>query len=432
MATAFALAPAYTPLGQRLQERTDQLQSVELDAQHGYAHGHLCEGMMHGFQQIAEMIDPPDPAVPWQPLFDINLTPDWALPWLAQAVGVRLPQTITPDQARQLILGLGIHKRGTVGAIQQAGDAFFDPAKPHRVFFRERDSGDPYRLEIVVDEGGLPETDRELVNHISNPRPNGGAGWTLDWQAGNPPGVGGVINPLTFGVWDPPNNPPSLHSADITGHAGPNVGQAFDIAIVPTTIAAFDPLPTPTRFMTGAIYVYPVKGLIDVRLGFLRRRADGANISVGGFRSLDSLEERWHRIDAQDIVGSSAAFGGHAVTSYGLSLTVTPIPGQDFELSLSSAIATERDFGDVAAYGDPITNFTTWDWNGAADNSASHRVQTTIVRDAYQSQIPAGILLAYRSVSAWDYQAMTDQGGTYEDQSIDYLNYENLSENKKG
>src|SRR3954467_8505956 len=108
----------HSPLGQRLTERTQPL--APDDALYGYAHAALCEGMMLPFGQLAELIDPPDPLLPWEPLFDLAICPAWALPWLGQLVGVRLLGGLSADEARTFIRELSLHKRGSPGAIVPA------------------------------------------------------------------------------------------------------------------------------------------------------------------------------------------------------------------------------------------------------------------------------------------------------------------------
>jgi hypothetical protein len=156
--------PDYTALGRRLQDRTSQLQQEDVDAQYGYVHGHLSEGMMRGLQQLAQLVDPDDPYVPWEPLFNVDICPDWALPWLAQCVGVRLPSTVTPDQARDLIRGIGVQNRGTTKAIREAGNILL--IGDQQMYFRERDGGDPYRLEIVVSETDIVPGDEVRLQNL--------------------------------------------------------------------------------------------------------------------------------------------------------------------------------------------------------------------------------------------------------------------------
>src|SRR3954452_19697346 len=106
----------HSPLGQRLAERTQPL--APDDATYGYAHAALCEGMMIPFGQLDELIDPPAPLLPWEPLFDVDICPGWALPWLGQIVGVRIPRGTSEADARGMIKDLGLGKRGGPEAIK--------------------------------------------------------------------------------------------------------------------------------------------------------------------------------------------------------------------------------------------------------------------------------------------------------------------------
>ncbi len=149
-------APVLSSLGERLRERTQEL--APDDHLYDYAHAHLCEGMMLPFLQVAEIIDPPDPYQPWEILFDADLCPVWALPWLGQIVGVRIPKNWSEQDQRDLLKGLGGFKRGSPGAIRSAIKLTLTGNKT--VIFRERDAGEAYRLEIVTDESETPDLEK--------------------------------------------------------------------------------------------------------------------------------------------------------------------------------------------------------------------------------------------------------------------------------
>ena len=144
--------PVHTPLGERLRERTQPL--APNDELYGYAHAYLCEGIGRMLAQVAEVCDPEGDLPPLAPLLDIDLCPDWALPWLAQWVGVRLPSGVSESEARALIRSVAGFSRGTPVAIEAALASVLTGTKT--VFFRERD-GSPYRLEVVTLTGETPD-----------------------------------------------------------------------------------------------------------------------------------------------------------------------------------------------------------------------------------------------------------------------------------
>lgn len=157
------MGPDYTTLGRRLAERAEPLQPPEIDAQHNYAFGNLAEAMMRMYQDLASIVDPDiEDLSPWQVLFDVDLCPYWALPWLAQCVGVRLPVGLEDAEARQAIKELSFEKVGTPTYVENMIKLYLDD--PKTVYFRERDTGDAYRLEIVTVNDQTP--DPALIQQI--------------------------------------------------------------------------------------------------------------------------------------------------------------------------------------------------------------------------------------------------------------------------
>jgi len=154
-------APDFTPLGERFHERVEPIQPLARDANYGYAFANLCEGMMRPYAQVAELVDPEDPYEPWTPLFYLDITPDWALPWVGQIVGVPIPATATPEEARRLIREQSFQDIGKPKAIADALRPTLTGAQT--IWMRERDGGDPYRLEIVTLVSETPDPAASLA-----------------------------------------------------------------------------------------------------------------------------------------------------------------------------------------------------------------------------------------------------------------------------
>jgi hypothetical protein len=153
--------PNHTPTGARLRERTQPL--APDDASYGYAHAHLCEAIGRMLAQVAQVFDPEGDVPPFAPLLSVELCPDWALPWLAQLVGVRIPAGLSPDDARSLIADVAGFSRGTPAALRGAAELTLTGDK--MVWFRERD-GSAYRLEVVTRVSETPDpvqTERALL-----------------------------------------------------------------------------------------------------------------------------------------------------------------------------------------------------------------------------------------------------------------------------
>jgi hypothetical protein len=161
-------APDHTPIGARLRERTQPL--APDDVANGYAHAFLCEAIGLMLAQVGEVFDPEGDTPPLAPILDVDQCPPWALPWLAQLVGVRLPTGLAPDDARLLIQTAAGFQRGTPAAMRSAAQATLTGALT--VWFRERDGGDAYALEVVTRTADTPDPAATLAALMSQ-KPGG-------------------------------------------------------------------------------------------------------------------------------------------------------------------------------------------------------------------------------------------------------------------
>jgi hypothetical protein len=148
-------APSMSPQGARLRERTQPMAMT--DEAYGWAHAILCGTLGTALAQVGEIADPEDPLPPLAPLLDAELCPTWALPWLAQFVGVRIPPGTPPDAARVLITSVAGFSRGTPAALRAAAGLYLTGEKT--VYFRERDADDAYALEVVTLDSETPDPD---------------------------------------------------------------------------------------------------------------------------------------------------------------------------------------------------------------------------------------------------------------------------------
>jgi hypothetical protein len=138
--------PDHSPFGERLRERTQPL-ALD-DESYGFAHAYLSEALSRPYLEVQEIFDPEGDVPPVAPLLDIDLCPDWALPWLAQLIGAAIPVGMPPDTARELIRNVAGFRRGTPAAIRAAASFFLTGSKT--VFFNERFANDAYRLGVVT------------------------------------------------------------------------------------------------------------------------------------------------------------------------------------------------------------------------------------------------------------------------------------------
>lgn len=88
----------------------------------------------------------------WSTVLDINRCPTYALPWLGQFVGARLPPGLRDDQQRYIIENSPGWMRGTPVAILAAANRFLLPG--YVATLVERDTS-PYHLTIGVPTAGV-------------------------------------------------------------------------------------------------------------------------------------------------------------------------------------------------------------------------------------------------------------------------------------
>lgn len=161
--TKYPYEPDPTVMGDRLRERTQPL--APNDEAYGFAHAYLCRALGVAFQQAQEIADPEGDVPPLAPILNPDLAPDWALPWVAQLVGIRLPANLAADEARVFIKDARGFRRGTRASIY-AGAAYWLTGDK-TMYFRERDAGDPYALEVVTIASETPDPDAVLAALIA-------------------------------------------------------------------------------------------------------------------------------------------------------------------------------------------------------------------------------------------------------------------------
>jgi hypothetical protein len=109
----------------------------------------------------------------WSILLDIDRIPDKGLPWIAQFVGVDLPDGISAVDQRTLIADTAAWKRGTVDALRGAVKPYLTGSK--NVLIRERydpanpgvDS--PGHIQVITYESQTPVEDWAATNALPNP-----------------------------------------------------------------------------------------------------------------------------------------------------------------------------------------------------------------------------------------------------------------------
>lgn len=97
----------------------------------------------------------------WSIIFDPDRCPTYALPWLAQCVGVRFDTTQNTDATqRAAIRGEQAFQRGTLQALQAAANKYLVAGQVINIYER---TPDPYSLTVVI---SLPQIAQQTFAQI--------------------------------------------------------------------------------------------------------------------------------------------------------------------------------------------------------------------------------------------------------------------------
>ena len=119
---------------------------TENDADYGFSMAYLCQALCaSGLQPVYDYAFDTVTREGWSKLLDLNETPDAALPYLGQFVGVVLPGSNTPAQSRSQITTHANWNRGTPAALIAAVQATLLGSQ--RATIVERDTS-PYHATI--------------------------------------------------------------------------------------------------------------------------------------------------------------------------------------------------------------------------------------------------------------------------------------------
>ena len=112
---------------------------------------------------------------PWGKLFDPDLCPARALPYLAQYVGVEIPKEVTEEEARTLIKEENGTKRGTRQVVEVAVRKSLTGEKQFEIIERRNANNeeDPYHFLILVFNASELPSEATLVANVNAVKPGG-------------------------------------------------------------------------------------------------------------------------------------------------------------------------------------------------------------------------------------------------------------------
>lgn len=123
------------------------------DAQQDYILLKYLDGAGQLLQRINDLCQDTAAGPGWSQILDVNRCPTYALPWLAQLIGVRFsPYQNTDALQRAAIQSEQGFTRGTPAALAAAASRYLKPNQTVTIF--ERDT-DPYHFTVVLGIGQL-------------------------------------------------------------------------------------------------------------------------------------------------------------------------------------------------------------------------------------------------------------------------------------
>jgi hypothetical protein len=132
------------------------------DEQLGWPLAHFIAAQMGPLEDLVEWTSDTDAGPGYSVFLDIDRCPAIALPWLAQFKGVVIPAGLTEDKQRAWIRSAEGQHRGTVDALERAGQRHLTGTKSVRVL--ERVGGNAYAMTAVTRTSETPDPAATLAD----------------------------------------------------------------------------------------------------------------------------------------------------------------------------------------------------------------------------------------------------------------------------
>lgn len=126
------------------------------DEANGWALASYCSALAAQLDEVADLSrDQDDGTIGWAGVFDLDTVPAKFLPWLAQFVGVVIPESLDPAAQRLRVRETDGFKRGTPDAIRGAARQTLTGTQT--VYLEERVGGDAYHLTVATISSETPD-----------------------------------------------------------------------------------------------------------------------------------------------------------------------------------------------------------------------------------------------------------------------------------
>lgn len=156
-------APVMGTVGEALHDAL--LPLAYADEDNGYVFAHLCEAIGLMYQQVADLSEDQDDQPGWAALVDVELAPDYALPWLAQIPGARITAGAPGDVVRGEVRRRSGQARGRPASMIARAQTTLTGARTVRLL--ERAGGFAWRLTVLTRTSETPDPAATLAALMS-------------------------------------------------------------------------------------------------------------------------------------------------------------------------------------------------------------------------------------------------------------------------
>lgn len=362
---------------------------------------------MRNLQEIYDLVRdrPEEGDLPgWAIIFDPDNAPANALRYGAQYVG-RVLHPYMSEETMRLRYKNPDFRRGSPTALLADVREYLVGEK--RIYLQERPGGNAWQFVISTFWEDLPETDRERTNIIANPdADNGTSGVAASYGT-----VTAIANAISAGgntggnIW--------RHVSDGSSQAMLSINQI--ISAQPGSVWSGYAQMAPT--VAGQDFHVEIR-FFDALNNILATPSGAVKVCGVNLFNEATLEGAVAPVGTDRVVLQARADGA------------APANGRinyfdRFRLAPQKTLGTQLwADGDTSVPPDWV-----WAWDGAANASASHRIQSSIILDRIKKRKPIGMVPTLNIIQGGDYAALLAAHASYQEVFTDFANYQAVLNN---
>lgn len=420
-------APVLSHTAQRLYDALRPL--ARRDADHGYALAHLCAAVARSVDPIADLSRDVDADTPgWSQLYDVDNVPGEWLPWLAQHVGVELPEGLDDAGRRTRIRETSNFKRGSVGAMRGAARQYLSGDKT--VYLLER-HGSPWKTTVSTLQDETPFTDWDPRPQVVRETPGLVSRW-LRRGSLTQDDVSGYDATLVTGA----------HPTLVDGLVGGGHAAYFGDAGTPRRLVVPYRPELNTRAFTIEMWVR-LDSALTANHGLWSNRTTNVNgclLFVGVIDSKPRLQLHYNGGSTTLISSETLQLGEthHLVAHYNGSRGRLFLDGEIVANQLTDYRPPTSEnsligfYPNASAFPGTIDEVAYYNRALSADEVAEHASDTpttSLVYDALVERKPAGIIVTHEVIRGGDFNTLRDTHVDFDDVAASFTDFNELRAN---